>query len=414
MRAGVFTRACMAVLGFAIACPLPALAEEPLGVMDRPRPDYDAKGLPLDGFRLRPALDVGVVYDTNVFRTESNTESDVYYTISPSFALTSEWSRHKLELTGALTRYQYTKRDSENRTDWNVGLNGRIDVLRGTMIESASSYTVSHEPRSSPDEPGGAKEPTEFSLAHSDLSFTHQPNRFGITLGVNFDRFDFKPTPLIGGGEFNNDDRDRDQYGAFVKAAYEVSPGIAIFIRGSYDQKKYDQRFDRNGFERDSHGYAVNGGIEFFPTHLIKGELFAGYMNESLKKPFKSVGAFDYGAKLTWYATPLMTVHLNASRTFNDTTISGASVTDDQSFGAGIDYELLRNLIIQTSVNYLDSKFEDIGRDDKYLSAAFNAKWLINRYMSANIGYVYTDRNSSVPGQDFTDHAVMAGLHLQL
>ena len=58
----------------AAACalsPVPVLAAagQPIGVMDRPRPDYDAKGLPVGGFRLRPALDVGASYDDNVYRT---------------------------------------------------------------------------------------------------------------------------------------------------------------------------------------------------------------------------------------------------------------------------------------------------------------------------------------------------------
>lgn len=413
MRAGIITRGLMVALGLGCVC-APALADEPLGVMDRPRPDYDPKGLPLGAFRLRPALDVGATFDDNVFRTQSGKESDVYYTISPSFSLKSDWSRHSLEVTGSLTRYQYSKHSSEDRTDWDIGANGRIDVLRGTMIETAGSYAVSHEPRSAPDEPGGAKESTEFSLTHSEIKFTHQPNRLGISLGANFDRFDFQPTPLIGGGEFNNDDRNRDQYGAFVKAGYEVSPGVSVFLRGSYDEHHFDQRIDRNGFDRNSQGWRADAGLEFFPTHLVKGEIFAGYASESFKAPFKDINAMDYGAKLTWYATPLMTFHLTASRSFNDTTIDGASATDDQSFGASLDYELLRDFIVQTSVNYLDSKFEGINRDDKYLSASLNAKWLINRYMNASVGYVYTDRNSSVPGQDFTDNAVMANLHFQL
>jgi hypothetical protein len=414
MRAGVVTRLFLACFGFACACPFSAWADEAVGVMDRPRPDYDAKGLPLGGFRLRPALDIGATATDNVFATQAGKENDIYYSITPSFDLKSDWSRHQIELKGSLTRYQYSKHSSESRTDWDIGASARIDVLRGTMIEGASSYSMSHEPRYSPDQPGGAKRPTEFSLAHSEVTFTHQPNRFGISLGANFDRFDFSPTPLIGGGEFNNDDRNRDQYGVFAKVSYAVTPDMGVFLRGAYDQHRYDQNIDHNGFDRDSNAYHVGAGLEFFPTHLIKGELFGGYVNESFKKPFNNTSAFDYGAKLTWYATPLMTLHLTASRMFNDTTIIGASATDDQSFGASLDYELLRNLILQTSVNYTDRKFDGITRDDKYLEAAFNAKWLINRYMSANIGYVYTNRNSSVPGQDFTDNAVMAGLHLQL
>jgi len=414
MRAGVFTRVLVAASGLFCACATAAFADEPIGVLDRPRPEYDAKGLPLGAFRLRPALDVGATFDDNVFRTEKGKESDVYYTISPSFSLRSDWPRHQLEIAGSLTRYQYSKHASENRTDWDVGANVRIDVLRGTMIETAASYALSHEPRSAPDEPGGAKEPTEFSLAHSEVKFTHQPNRFGISLGAKFDRFDFKPTPLIGGGEFNNDDRDRDRYDAFAKVSYEMRPGAAMFLRGSYAQTRFDDRFDRNGFDRDSQGWRADAGFEFFPTHLVKGEAFAGYASESFKRPFKDINAVDYGAKLTWYATPLMTLHLTALRSFNPTTIAGASSTDDQSFGTSLDYELLRDLIIQTSVNYLDSKFEGISRNDRYLSAAFNAKWLITRYMNASAGYAYTDRNSSAPGRDFTDNAVMANLHFQL
>ncbi len=68
MRAGVFTRLFFACLGFACACPPSALADGPVGVMDRARPDYDPKGLPLGGFRLRPALDIGVTATDNVFR----------------------------------------------------------------------------------------------------------------------------------------------------------------------------------------------------------------------------------------------------------------------------------------------------------------------------------------------------------
>jgi hypothetical protein len=416
MRASIFTRLVLAgACGFAAAALQPARADDvALGVMDRDRPDYDAKGLPLGGFRLRPALDVGVNGDDNVFRTPTAKESDIHYTIAPSLDLKSDWSRHSIELGAGLTRYQYTKHDSENRTDWNVGAKGRLDVLRGTFVDGATSYQVLHESRYSPDEPNGAARPTEYSDYHAETSITHQPNRLGVSVGAVFDRFDYQQTPIIGGGVFDNHDRDHNQYSAFAKASYEFSPGYAIFMRGVYDQDRYDQEIDNNGFDRNSHAYHADAGVNFLATHLVQGELFGGYVNESFEKPFKNISAFDYGAALHWYVTPLMTFHLTASRAFDATTIFGASTTDDQSFGLAMDYELLRDLIIQTHVNYTDSKFVDIARDDKIVEVAFNLKYLINRYMSANAGYVFSRRNSSVPGQDFTDNGFMATLHLQL
>jgi hypothetical protein len=415
MRVGVFTGLILALAcGLVVGASLPAFAQEALGVMDRNRPEYDAKGLPLGGFRLRPALDVGVNTDDNVFRTETGAESDIYYTISPSLDLKSQWSRHSFELTAGLTRYQYSRHGSENRTDWNVGAKGRLDVLRGAIIDGATSYRVLHEPRYSPDEPGGAARPTEYSLYQADASATYQPNRFGLSAGAHFDRYEYRPTPLVGGGLFNNHDRDQDQYSAFVKASYEMAPGYAVFLRGSYDRHNFDQKLDRYGFDRDSRAYHADAGVNFFATHLLQGEFFAGFVNESFEAPFKNINAFDYGAALHWYATPLMTFHLTASRAFDDTTLAGASVSDDRSFGAAMDYELLRDLIVQTHVAYIDSRFENIAREDKILEAAFNVKYLINRYLSANAGYVFSRRNSSVPGQDFIDNSVMATLHFQL
>jgi hypothetical protein len=50
----------------------PSTAEEDLPVMSRPRPEYDAKGLPLGGFRLFPTLSFGTTYDTYFFSTYLN------------------------------------------------------------------------------------------------------------------------------------------------------------------------------------------------------------------------------------------------------------------------------------------------------------------------------------------------------
>ncbi len=233
------------VLLIAAACglePLPARAGagQPVGVMDRPRPEYDAKGLPMGGFRLRPALDVGAAYDDNVYRTSGGKLDDVFYTITPSFTLRSEWSRHMLELVGSLTRYQYQSRSSEDRMDWFVGGNGRLDFSHDMTLEGGASYNTLHEPRYSADQPGGAAEPTRYNDLHAGATARYRPNRFAFELGGAYDRYTYDPTRLIGGGVYDNFDRDRDQYRATAKASYEFAPGYAVFLRGSYDDRRYD------------------------------------------------------------------------------------------------------------------------------------------------------------------------------
>jgi len=396
-----------------LAVTLPVHADEgqPVGVMDRSRPDYDAKGLPVGSFRLRPALDVGAAYDDNVYRTATAKEHDFFYTIMPSLDFKSDWSRHLLELSGSLTRYQYNSRSSENRSDWYVAGNGRLDIDRDAALEANGSYNVLHEPRYSADQPGGAAEPTQYEILHGGSTLSYHPNRFGLELGGSYDRYDFDPTKLIGGGVFDNRDRNRDQYRGSARASYEFAPGYALFLRGTYDTRRFDTVA---GQARDSHGYRADAGAQMFLTHLLQGEVFVGFASQKFKDPFRSVNAIDYGAKLHWYATPLMTVHLTASRLFHDTTIAGASATDDQFVSLAIDYELLRNLLLQAHVDFTDSRFLGIGRDDKLLETGLTAKYLINRYLSADAGYAYQRRSSSAAGQGFTDNLFQAGLHFQL
>lgn len=408
-KTGLFLLAAMAWL--AVMLPARAGEGQPVGVMDRPRPDYDAKGLPIGGFRLRPALDVGAAYDDNVYRTATGKKHDFFYTITPSFDLKSDWSRHLLELSGSFTRDQYNSRRSENRNDWYVAGNGRLDIDRDAALTANGSYNVQHEPRYSADQPGTAAEPTQYAILHGGSTLSYTPNRFGVELGGSYDRYDFDPTKLTGGGVFDNRDRDRDQYRGTAKVSYEIGPGYALFLRGTYDTRRFDTAA---GQARDSHGYRADAGATMFLTHLLQGEIFVGFVRQKFTAPYRSVSAVDYGAKLHWYATSLMTVHLSASRLFHDTTIAGASATDDQSVSLAVDYELLRDLILQAHVDLTDSRFLGTARDDKLLETGLTAKYLINRFLSANAGYAYQRRSSSAAGQGFTDNLFQAGLHFQL
>ena len=385
-----------------------------VGVMDRLRPEYDAKGIDVGGFVLKPALDVNVNYDDNVFRTEKPTASDVFVTLRGGFDLRSNWGRHEIDVSASIVREQYDNHQEANETDWNVGASGRLDLAQHTTVSAEASYSDLHEPRSSPDEPGGALNATEYSVLHADGALVHDPGIVALSEGGSFDRFVYAPTKLIGGGTFNNSDRNHDAYQGWFKAAYQPSPDYSVFLRGSYGGQTYDQKLDRNGFDREQQSFHGDAGADVHLTHLLEGEVFAGYVNDRFHAPLESVAGVDYGAALHWYATGLLTVHFTASRLFDDTTLDGASISDDQALGLGADYELLRNLLVQTHVNFLDSRFVGITRNDTIWEADFGVKWLINRYMSADALYTWSHRASSAAGQGYNDNLATAGIHFQL
>ena len=375
---------------------------------------YEAKGLPLGGFRLYPTLDLNANYDTNIYRTQTATKSGYYFAENPGFNLQSQWGRHELDLFGALNAYQYSSLTNESHLDLNIGGRGRLDILRGIDLAGGGSYAVQHESRTSPDQPGFAEKPTQFSVTQANAALSYHPYHFGFVMGGTLARYDYDSTLLIGLPALNNSDRNRDEYGAYAKGSYEFSPGYAMFIQANLRNVQYDLTHDRNSLQRDNNGYSVNFGLDMLVTDLVKGQIFVGYLNQRYHAPLVEVSGFNFGANVDWSPTPLWTFHLTASRTLNGTTVNNASAQDDQAVRLGVDYSILPNVMVVTHVGYTDSVFNGSPRDDKYTDAGIGLNYSMNHNITAELAYTYQKRDSTITGQSFNDNLVTVGLNFHL
>jgi hypothetical protein len=389
-------------------------AEEDLPVMARPRPEYDAKGIPLGGFRLFPDLNLTSAYDDNIYRTQTNKFNDFVFEIAPAVRVRSDWNRHMLEAYAGIENYEYATQTSENLTDWNAGADGRYDITGGASVYGNGSAAQLHEARSSPNQVGFQAAPNRYFQYHGETDATYQPNRFGLTAGAQVDSFIYQNTPTVGGGFLNNKDRNYSEYQGYAKAFYDFSPGYTGFLRASYDTRQFAQELDRTGVHRSSNGYKVDGGVDLQISHLLSGEVYLGYLKQDFSAPLKSVSGLDYAAKLDWLATPLLTVHLQGSRILTQVILAGASVSDDKSVGISADYEILRNVIAQAHANYVDSSYTGIARHDESPDLGLGVKYLINRYASVGVAYAYTERLTNVSGIKYKDNYVSIGLNLHL
>lgn len=382
--------------------------------MDRPRPEYDAKGIPLGGFRLFPALGVSLNTTDNVFEVDSASQGDVFMDVSPSIRLASNWSQHALELYARANLLRYADYDSENVDDWTVGAKARLDVRRTTVASASLWNGMRHERRSSPNSPGNIAEPVRYEQFHTEGGVSIQPNDLRLFAGVEYDEFSFDPTPLGGGGFLNNRDRDRIELRVRARASLAVSHGLLVFAEAIRDRRDFDLAIDRTGVNRDSDGLSLNAGLEFDMAELFQGEIFLGHLDRQFDAPLRDVSGLNYGAALTWSMTQLTSVRVSASRLLNDTTVAGSSVVSDKSIGVGIDHELRRNLIVQAEIAFTDSDFVGIARDDTGIEGRVGATYLIDENLRASAGYVHRQRDSNAPGADFSEDQLNVGLHFQL
>ncbi len=397
-----FVIAALAPCGCALALAAPAFAQT------------TPEGMPFGAFRLFPSVDIAANYDDNVYRTQSLTQSDWYFGEQANVAIKSNWVRHALNVFGNVAAYQYSKRNSENHTDWTFGGDGLLDISSGLSATASGSYGSLSESRTSPDQSGYAKSPTQYKMGLANAALSYHPYHFSFTVGGNYVRYDYSPTKLIGFPDLNNRDRDHAEYTGYVKGGYEFSPGYAMFVQANYRQVQYDLALDRNGLDRTNHGYSINTGLDMLVTDLIKGQLFVGYMDERYKGALPDVKGFNYGANVDWTPTPFWAFHLTASRTPDATTIANASAADDQTVRLGVEYFITPDITALGHVGYTDINFRGSTRHDNTTEAGVGLNYAMNRLVSVKAEYRYQQRDSSIGGQNYTDNLIYVGLNLHI
>lgn len=400
-----------ALSGLCFVAPLHAqdVADPNVTILDRPRPDYDPLGIRAGTFLIFPSLTVSETYDDNIFATPDDEVDDFITEVSPRVRAVSNFVRHRLGLSVGADIGLYLDESDENYQDYFGEVDGRLDILRSTYLDAQVGIGRFHEGRDDPEDVGG-DEPTEYDRYEGELALNHTINRLFGRLTGRVAVFDFDDA-----GTVSNDDRDRTDYDALLRVGYIVSPRFNVFTEGRYTIEDRDQDVDDAGFERDSDGWEIRGGAAVDITTVLFGEAYVGYRTESFDDPaFDDVDGISFGVDLTWNPTTLTTVVLSGDSDIEATTQAGAAGNFQSSIGLSVDHELLRNLLVGARIGYLRDDFDGIDRVDNRFDVGASVTYLINRYLSVEGGYLFSDRSSDVDTEEYTRNRIILGITAQL
>ena len=375
---------------------------------------YAPTGIRAGSFVILPSTELTATYSDNIYRTDTNTVDDFIFTLEPQVEAQSNWSRHALNLYAGLQHRFYEDNSDEDHTNWVVGTDGRLDISSDTNIEAELSYRRAHEERGTPSALALAAEPTPYDVLRTAVTLNQRFNRMTAAVGASYADLDFDSVDAIGGGTINNDDRDREELGQSLRLGYEVSPDTSVFVEGRLNQRRYDLQPPATAFDRDSDGYAVEVGLSFPATRLIRGEIGVGYQEQDYDSPaFRNVSGLAYHADVTWLATPLTTVHFGAGAEVGESTVATSGGYLSQYAEVGVEHELLRNVILSGNFRFENADYEGTARNEDYIDAGAGVRYLVNRYASVRLGYDYAERSSDVAGQDYEENRVGISLILQ-
>lgn len=390
--------------------------ERNIGVLERPRPEYEAIGIRAGAFKIFPKLTLSGLHDSNVYATEVNEEADIIIGAIPEISVVSDWPRHAVELHGRAIISRYLENSAENSEDYVVGGSGRLDVLRSTTLRGGAEYSDLTEPRTVTNTVRGVRSPIEYDLTRAFVEGEHNFVNVGVLAGLEFRRYDYQNGTNFLNQRVSQDDRDRETLDASVRVGYNVSPDTSLFVRVAANDRDYRLRPPFVPFERDSSGYQVTAGSIFQITQLIRGDVQVGYLHQDYESPFFSdVNGLALRADVDWYVTQLTNVGFGLTRTVEEAADPRASSYVSTAGSVQVDHELRRNIILTALLRYEDDEYRGIDRRDEIWGATISGTYLMNRRVGVTAGYGFLQQDSRGVDRvnDFDVHRLSLSLVLQ-
>lgn len=397
----VRTGAVFLVAASVLALAPPTAAAQEASVQNRARPEYDPLGMRLGAFMLNASVDLGLASTDNVFAEETSPESDIIFSVAPNAILASGWSRHQLVLSAGSVTSSYEDNSSEDASSYYGRADGRVDIGSRTFISPTVGFAHIIEPRTDPDAPI-VGDPVEYDRTDVGVSVEHNFNRVSVLGGVSFLDVDYDTA--------GQDFRDFTEDGVRGRVEVEFTPRLS----GVFEVRHYERDYDLP-VSADSDGEEYLAGLRLNLTDLLTGEVLLGQYERSYDDGVSTDGvAID--ANLIWYVTRLTNVTFYGRRSGEDVTGTTASPYTEQNFGARVDHELLRNVLLTGAVSTGELDFEVLDRTDERLSASVGAEYLLNRRVAFTGGYSYDEIQSDGADRyrDYEVNVFRVGVRFQL
>lgn len=370
-------------------------------VQQRSRPDYEAPGIRAGGFLVYPRLELQVERNDNIYAVETLEQDDTIYRVRPGISIESDWNSHFLAAYARGSLNRYADFDTEDTDEYSLGGDGRLDVARFSNIGYGVDFTSSFEPRTAPDSPDNAVEPTGLDTGQAYISGSRSAGYVKLSGRADWRSFDYDDNRTGAGGLIEQDTRDREVISLSGRVDFAISPDTAFFFQATGNERSYDIASTAALPNRDSSGAEYLVGASFELGALVRGEIAAGYIEQDFDEAaYADSDGYSARAQLEWFPSELTTVTAYGGRSVEDSATPGVGGLLSSSLGVGIDHELLRNLILNAKLTWGRDEYEGIDREDTRLGASLGGTYLINRNLGINATVSTLDSDSEGARRD--------------
>lgn len=382
----------------------PVAATGPISVEQTP-----AVGWKVGDVFVAPSVTGGWIYDSNVFATRTNRQSDNIFLMRPEIAMRSVGAGHDLQASAFLESRRNVRFSSEDQINGGVGVSGSFLLNRDTQVQTRLQYQRGHETR-------GAGE-SVFAITDRPIGFDQWEgalslnNRFGDVwtsvgvagLAVKYD------DATIGGVSFDQAYRNGAISVANGRVGYVIAPRTSLFVEIAANRR------DFRIHEFDSSGARAVAGVllEPGPGARVKGEAFAGFMRQDYEgATFQTVSTWTWGGALGFLVTPSFTVTVEGRREAKESALAGGVSLIETQVGSRADYQVASNVVVGAGLTYVIDDFQGVGRSDRYWSPLATARYIVNQNVSFGLDYRRLSYEGlGAPGARFDRDVYMVSLN---
>ena len=376
--------------------PLEVTTGQLIGVLDRPRPEYDAVGAPVGAFTFLPKVQVGTIYTSNVYGSSTNAVSDGILTVDPSFELRSNWSRNALRISSGGNFRRFFHQTARNENGYFVATNGQIDISPELTVFGTAEQRQSYEPQYESDTPNFALSTIRYHRTTAAIRTVFTGGRFRISGALDVEANDYDSVKLQSGTVASQSFRDRLQSRLSARVEYAVRLDSALFVEANVRNHNFSNTYIAPGqLNRDGTDYRVVGGIATKISTLARAWVGAGFIQRDFKSSiYPTISGFAYDAKVSLYPSGLTTLTFRAKRDILDSATTGSGYFADD-FQARVDHELLRAVLLYGQVDYEHNSFRGLVRTDNIWQGQAGVNYLLNRRITLSGGTQYVRRTST-------------------
>ncbi|MAY60693.1 MAG: hypothetical protein CML29_00620 [Rhizobiales bacterium] len=373
------------------------------GIETGTTPEEDlAPGIRLSTFLLRPTLTEKIVHESESYGGATFDRTFSETTLEGT--LESDWSRHKLTVTGEGSYQANISGEGQEEPTASVDAVLDLDLTETLGGQLAAGYDFYREDRTDPNAIANATAQSGVHTLSASAALTKRLGSIRGTATAEVSKVLYGDAELAGGGVISGDDRDALTTGVRGRIGYEVSPALIPFLEASLARTEYDQEIDSSGFKRSSSTYGLRAGVELPLGEKLSGEISAGYLTRDIEDAgLEDIDAFTIDGSLRWSPMRGTTLTANLNTAIEASTTAGESGSVVHLLSVELERQLRDTVVARLTGTAALRNYEGASAPDDQTRLGLRGEldWSLNRYLSlvADAGYEKTTQGG-VPDSD--------------